>query len=291
MSRSAIAAACGIIGLALTNVPADMSAQGTHHFQDEIAAMAAGADSAARGSAITEYLRRNNIDVHAEDFSFPQFTGTNIVATLPGRNTGRNTTKTLLLGAHYDRTPKGRGALDNATSCAVVEQLLSDLKADPLQNYDVRAVFFDLEERGLVGSQAYFFRHQGETQPAKAINLDLFGYGDTLFVDASSLASSMLTSLQDAAKGSPIHVRAIASMTDYPASDHRIMMDAGIETLGIALVDQVDVDAVLAHGAAVPPIATIIHTDADTIDKIRPQDMERAFPVIEKAIRLMDTQP
>jgi Zn-dependent M28 family amino/carboxypeptidase len=287
MNRSAIAAVFGIIGLALTSVPADMSAQGTHHFQDEIAAMAAGADSAARGSAITEYLRRNNIDVHAEDFSFPQFTGTNIVATLPGRNT----TKTLLLGAHYDRTPKGRGALDNATSCAVVEQLLSDLKADPLDNYAVRAVFFDLEERGLVGSQAYFFRHQGETQPAKAINLDLFGYGDTLFVDASSLASSMLTSLQDAAKGGPIHVRAIASMTDYPASDNRIMMDAGIETLGIALVGQADVDAVLAHGAAVPPIATIIHTDADTIDKIRPQDMERAFPVIEKAIRLMDTQP
>ncbi len=57
VSKSTIAAVCGIICLVAPSVPAGMSAQGTHHFQDEIVAIAAGADSAARGSAITDYLK------------------------------------------------------------------------------------------------------------------------------------------------------------------------------------------------------------------------------------------
>lgn len=284
MSKSTVAVAGGVTCLLFGCLLSSLSARAAHHFQDEIVAIAAGDDSAARGRAIVDDLKRHDIDVHTEDFSFPKFAGTNIVATLPARNT----TKTLLLTAHYDRTPKGHGAVDNAASCAVVEQLLADLKKKPLKHYAVMAVFFDLEERGLIGSQAYFARHQGEKLPDNGINLDIFGYGDTLFVDASSLDGPMLASLQEAAKGSRLRVRAISSMKDYPASDHRIMIGAGIDTLGIALVDGADVDAVLSHGAAVPRIATIIHTDEDTVDKIRPEEMERAFPILEKTIRLMD---
>jgi Zn-dependent M28 family amino/carboxypeptidase len=258
------------------------SAQGAGRFEGLIASMAAGADSAARAVSIVDRLTRDGIDVRTEDVSFPQFQGTNIIATVA--TTGG--TKTLLLGAHYDRTAKGRGAIDNAASCAVVERLLVDLKAAPLRTYSVVAVFFDLEERGLVGSQAYFLRHQGDAPPDGAINLDIFGYGDTLFVDASSLSSPLLASLHDAAKDSAVSVRAIDAMNQYPASDHRIMMSAKIDTLGIALIDGPEVDAVLQHGE--PRVATIIHTDADTIDVIRPRDMERAASVLERAIRLLD---
>jgi len=276
--------AAGLLIGPKTGVPG-ISAQQAGQFQDAIAAMAAGADSAARGAAIADALRRAGVDVQVEDFSFPQFMGANLVAKV----TSPNATKTLLLGAHYDRTPKGHGAVDNAASCAVLERLLIDLKAKPLAHYAVTGVFFDLEERGLVGSQAYFARHQSDKLPDKAINLDIFGYGDTFFVDATPLDGPLLASLQAAAKGSGIGVRAISSMTDYPASDHRIMMSAHIDTLGIALIDGPEVDVVLQHGT--PRVATIIHTDADTIDKIRPQDMERAFPVLENAIRLLDSQP
>jgi aminopeptidase S len=282
LSRTAVV--CGVIGFLSTSRFAEPFAQGADPFQDAIAAIAAGEDSAARGKAIVDFLKAEGIDVHLEDFSFPQYAGTNIVATLPARNA----TRTLLLGAHYDRTPRGRGAIDNAASCAVLERLLVDLKANALQHYAVTVVFFDLEERGLVGSQAYFARHQ--ERPDKAINLDIFGYGDTFFVTASPFDGPLLTSLQEAAKDSPIHVRAIASVQEYPTSDHRIMMNAKIDTLGLALIDGAEVDAVLEHGASPPRIATIIHTDADTLDTIRPQDMERAFPVLEKAIRLMDSR-
>lgn len=286
MNRSIVGVIVGALVLAATMMPADVAARQDSGFRDAIAAIAAGEDSAARGRAITDALERAGIDVHREDFSFPQFTGTNIVATIPVAGA----TKTLLLGAHYDRTPKGTGAVDNAASCVVIERLLADLKTTPLAHYAVTAMFFDLEERGLVGSQAYFARHQSDTRPDAAINFDIFGYGDTLFVDASSPDGPLLASLQDAAKDSPIHVRAISSMKDYPASDHRIMMGAGIETLGVALIDGTEIDAVLQHDGPPPRIATIIHTPEDTIDKIRPDDMARAFPVIEKTIRLMDAR-
>jgi Zn-dependent M28 family amino/carboxypeptidase len=284
MNRSVAGAIVGGFVLALGTMPAGVSARQDSGFKDAIAAIAAGEDSAARGRAIIDTLERAGIDVHREDFSFPQFTGANIVATIPAAGA----TKTLLLGAHYDRTPKGTGAVDNAASCVVIERLLADLKKTPLAHYAVTAVFFDLEERGLIGSQGYFARHQGEKLPDAAINFDIFGYGDTLFVDASSPDGPLLASLQDAATDSPIHVRAISSMKDYPASDHRIMMSAGIDTLGVALIDGTEIDAVLQHDGPPPRIATIIHTPEDTIDKVRPDDMERAFPVIEKTIRLMD---
>jgi aminopeptidase S len=284
-----LAQGIGVVCVALkfwwTGMPVVVSAQGTGRFESAIAAIAAGQDSTAREQAIVDYLKRTGIDVRVEAFDFPQFKGANIVATVPGRNA----TKTLLLGAHYDRTPRGRGAVDNAASCAVVEQLLTNLLATPLNNYSVTAVFFDLEERGLIGSQAYFARHQGEPLPHEAINLDIFGYGDTLFVDASSLDSPLLTSLQQAAQNGPIRIRAIDSMNRYPASDHRIMMSAKIDTLGVALIDGTEVDSVLEHGPTEPRIATIIHTDADTIDVIRPQEMERAFALFEKGLRLLDS--
>ena len=283
--RSLIAAVFGLACFLSASWPAKISAQSGGRFRDFIGAITAGEDSAARRGSIVDALKRDGIDVQVEDFSFRQFAGANIVASLPTPGA----TRTLLLGAHYDRTPKGRGAVDNAASCAVIEQLLADLKANPLQHYSVTAVFFDLEERGLIGSQAYFGQHTGQPLPDKAINLDIFGYGDTFFVNAPAAEGPLLTSLQEAAKDSPLHIKTIASMSEYPASDHRIMMNAKIDTLGVALIDGAEIDAALQHSPNPPPILTIIHTDADTADKVRPQDMERAFPVLEQAIRLMDS--
>ncbi len=124
MSRSIVGAIVGVVVLALGTTPAGVAARQDSGFKDAIAAIAAGEDSAARGRAITDALERAAIDVHREDFSLPQFTGANIVATIPAAGA----TRTLLLGAHYDRTPKGTGAIDNAASCVVIERLLADLK-------------------------------------------------------------------------------------------------------------------------------------------------------------------
>jgi len=273
----------GIALCLLLGSAAIANAQFAAQFHDRIAAIASGSDTEARRQAITKALDSIGIQYRLDDFTTPTFSGTNIVAEVAGTKPA----KTLLLGAHYDRVAQGSGAVDNAASCAVLLGLLSRLKSNPLEGYSVRAVFFDLEERGLVGSQGYFAKNRGAGLPDQALNLDIFGYGDTLFATASAQDGQIATALQRAADEASVPLRWMPR-NQYPASDHRIMMAAGIETVGLALIDGKEIDLIGQRGGAEPRILTIIHTPEDTIDKIRSEEMEKAFPVLEKLIRLLD---
>jgi Zn-dependent M28 family amino/carboxypeptidase len=260
-------------------------AQQASQFHDRIAAIAAGSDIAARRQAITVNLKSLGIEYLLDEFTVTRFSGTNIVAEIAGTKP----TKMLLLGAHYDRIAQGNGAVDNAASCAVLLGLLAKFKSNPLEAYTIRAVFFDLEEGGLVGSQAYFAKTRGAGLPELALNLDIFGYGDTLFATASSQDGQLAKALEQASKEGSVALRWMPR-NQYPASDHRIMMTAGIETVGLALIDGKEIDAIGQRGGTEPRILTIIHTPEDTIDKIHADDIEKAFPVLENLIRFVDKQ-
>jgi Zn-dependent M28 family amino/carboxypeptidase len=249
------------------------------------AAIAAGDTTADRRAAVTDRLKAAGVDFHVEDFISGTRTGINIVATLPGKPGSR----TLLLGAHYDRVAKGHGAVDNAASCAVLLDLIEKLKSASLTER-VTVVFFDLEELGLLGSRSYFQTHGGSALPSQALNFDIFGYGETLFVTPSKPDGPLMASLQRAASEFGFPVRSIP-MTQYPSSDHRSMALAGIETLGVTLIDGAEIDSVIAPGPVPPRILSLIHTDADTMDQIRAQDMAKALPVLERTIRLLDSRP
>jgi aminopeptidase S len=134
--------------------PADQLRQTT-------AAIAAGDTTADRRAAITDRLKVAGVDFHVDEFVSGTRSGANIVATL----SGKPGTRTLLLGAHYDRVARGHGAVDNAASCAVLLALIERLKSQPAAN-TVTVVFFDLEELGLLGSRSYFQTHAGSALPA-----------------------------------------------------------------------------------------------------------------------------
>jgi Zn-dependent M28 family amino/carboxypeptidase len=270
--------------LALLFSSGTLARQATQH--DVLPAIADGADSAARAQAITDSLKRAGIQYRLEDFTFPAFSGSNIVADVPGQHAA----KTFLLGAHYDRVAQGRGAVDNAASCVVLLDLLARFQSKPLANYNVKAVFFDLEEHGLVGSQAYFAKPRDGERPSFALNLDIFGYGDAFFATGSAVDGPLMAALQQAAKEAAIPVRVVASPNQYPASDHRIMIAAGLETVGLALIDGAEIDAILQRSGPAPRIMTIIHTPEDTIDKVRDDDVAKAVPVVERMIRLIDAR-
>jgi Zn-dependent M28 family amino/carboxypeptidase len=275
----------GLFCLSILFTVNSVAAQSAATLRERTAAIAEGQDTDARRRAITDALQASGLEYRQEPFEIGRFSGTNIVVDIPGPTAA----KTFLLSAHYDRVAVGQGAVDNAASCAVLLSLLSQFKSNPLQKYSIRGVFFDSEEKGLVGSQAYLASIREKGFPAEAINLDIFGYGDTLFATASSLNGPLAAALKQAAEGSSIAVRLIEPQR-YPASDHRPMITVGIETLGIALIDGAEIDAILQPGASPARIMTIIHTTADAMDKIRPEDMEKAMPVIEKTIRRMDQQ-
>jgi Zn-dependent M28 family amino/carboxypeptidase len=248
-------------------------------------AIAQGATTPDRRAAITDRLKAIGVEFHVEEFVQATRSGANVVVTLPAGTKASS----LLLGAHYDRVARGKGAIDNAASCAVLLELIEHLKANPLSNTSITVVFFDLEELGLLGSRAYFQTLSASALPMQAMNFDIFGYGDTLFVTPSKAGGRLEASLQKAAQESGMPVRSFP-LAQYPSSDHRSMAAAGVETLGISLIDGMEIDSVINPGAVPPRILSMIHTDADTMDQVREKEMARAVPVIERSIRLLDGQ-
>jgi Zn-dependent M28 family amino/carboxypeptidase len=261
--------------------------QNTSRLQQPLAEIAAAAGSVERREAITARLKTAGIDFRLQEFVDARMrTGANIVAGIAGK-----TSRTILVGAHYDRVAQGQGVVDNGSSCAVLLDLLATFKSRPLANLGVTGVFFDLEEVGLSGSQAYFAASSDQPLPSYAVNLDIFGYGDTLFVTASNPNGPLLGAFQRTAAGLQAKFN-VTPVAQYPASDHRNMIAAGIETLGVALIDAAEaaavVDLITRRSPTLPPILTIIHSPKDTLDVIRTEDVEKAIPVLERLIRSVD---
>ncbi|MGI4886354.1 MAG: M20/M25/M40 family metallo-hydrolase [Janthinobacterium lividum] len=76
----------------------------------------------------------------------------NVVARLPGRAPGG---PAVLVLTHYDSQPHTPGAGDDGAGVAAALETLRALRAGPPLAHDVRWVFTDGEEVGLLGAQAY----------------------------------------------------------------------------------------------------------------------------------------
>ncbi|HEY9727825.1 MAG TPA: M20/M25/M40 family metallo-hydrolase [Chroococcales cyanobacterium] len=82
----------------------------------------------------------------------------------------------ILIGAHYDAVPGTPGADDNATGVAVLLELARAFATEPL-SYPVRFLAFDMEEYGLLGSQAYATDLKQQQQPLRLmLSLEMLGY-------------------------------------------------------------------------------------------------------------------
>ena len=241
-----------------------------------------GDDGAARRDAIVAQLKAVGVEPAIEPFGEGRTAGANIVVTLGSGE------KTIVLGAHYDRVRVGRGAVDNGAACAALIEIVAAVKRLPLERSTLQVVFFDREENGLLGSRAYFAAGH---RPDYALNLDIFAYGDAIFATASNEAGLLLRSLRAAGEASGLPVRDVPRAR-YPGSDHQTMMNAGIETVGLALVDTADIDGILSIGVPGPGkrprVLTLIHTPNDTLAEVRPEQMTRGIALVQDLIRRVD---
>jgi aminopeptidase S len=255
-------------------------------FENRVAAIAAGANGAARRAAITAQLTALAIPYHLEEFNANGRKGVNIVAALPAP---AGAAKEILLGAHSDRVDVGQGAVDDASGDSAVIELLAAFQQTPLKAYRLSAAFFDLEEKGAVGSGAYVGAHR-HSLPAVYLNFDVFAYGDTLWVGSIDAHSPSARAMTEAAAASRFP---LVLGPDYPPGDDGSFVAAKVETLGVALIDGREIEGILAffHGHSPDPLpraVTILHSPNDTPDKIAGPDAARALPVVERAIRLLD---
>jgi len=255
-------------------------------FEGRVAPIAAGANGAARRAAITTQLDALGIPYRLENFNAEGRTGVNILASLPA---APGVEKEILLGAHSDRVDLGQGAVDDASGDSAVLELLAAFQRAPLAAHRLSAAFFDLEELGALGSEAFIAAHR-RSLPAIYLNFDVFAYGGTLWVGSANDRSPSARAMREAAAASRFP---LVMGADYPPGDDRTFLAAKVETLGVALIDGGEIRSILEffhgrHPDPLPRAVTILHSPNDTLDKIAGPDVARALPVVEQAIRRMD---
>lgn len=197
----------------------------------------------------------------------------------------------LVLGAHYDSVPGSTGANDNgAGACVLLAWLRSALHHPPPLPLD--DVFFDLEERGQIGSRAYVARAAHEDLLAM-INLDICGVGDTLLVAPSLEVQDSLVS-QVLRKANRLAGCAYRMVDALPAGDNLPFEEAGVPTLSVGMLPAEDVEPLLAaikagHRAQTPaPVPTIVETFhngcRDAIETIEAPAMQAVLRWLESLL-------
>jgi acetylornithine deacetylase/succinyl-diaminopimelate desuccinylase-like protein len=125
----------------------------------------------------------------------------NIICTLPGARSAL-----IVIGAHFDRSEAGLGAVDDWTGAVLLPGLYQALKEVPRQ-HTFRFIGFTDEEKGLVGS-TYHVAHlsKDELSTIKAmVNLECLGMSPTK-VWASVADRALLTGLSRVAHSLGVQV-------------------------------------------------------------------------------------
>lgn len=130
-------------------------------------------ENSERFSAVQRLL--TNLGVEDSDVEIEKFENvTNIVLTVKGK-----TDETVVVGAHFDKTTLGCGAIDNWTGIVLVANLYKEFVARK-NNKTYKFVAFGKEEKGLIGSKAM----AGEIPDSEIsnycgmVNFDSFGFTD-----------------------------------------------------------------------------------------------------------------
>lgn len=254
-------------------------------WQAQVGDVSAHADTAARGDAIGRRLDRLGIAWKREAFEQDGQSGHNLVADLGGPAGA----PLLLVGAHYDQVEVGHGATDNASGVAAVLELAQALKAAPLAHHRVQVVFWDLEEKGLLGSRAWVAT-PGREQPALYVNFDVFGWGDTLWMMAPDADGPLVAALRAASTGEKLGFQ---PGDRYPPTDHLAFLKAGWPAVSFSLVGGDEIDPILAvfaggKPAEVPKVMQVIHSPRDTVAELDSARVDEALRVVEHGLRAWD---
>lgn len=130
---------------------------------------------------VQQYIQscfEKNGTVETHHFSVRGQEHTNWILKLPGNHSAGRQSAPILVSAHYDAVPGTPGADDNASGLAVLLELASYISRCP-SKVPIWFVAFDMEEYGLLGSQAYGEMLKAARQPLRLmIALEMVGYCD-----------------------------------------------------------------------------------------------------------------
>lgn len=158
-------------------------------------------------------------------------TGNNVVGSIMATT---QTDQWIILGAHYDSVKDCPGANDNATGVALAYSVAKHVASLPNRKYNLKIVFFDEEERGLIGSRAYAKKLLDEKVNVVSVHtVDQLGWdedgdkGIELEVPADAILDQYSKVAGDYNYTFPIQI------SDVTSTDHRSFRQLGFAATGI----------------------------------------------------------
>jgi len=190
----------------------------------------------------------------------PDATSANVLGELRGRE---RPDEIVLLGAHLDSWDVGQGAHDDGAGTVMVMQALTLLRQSGLRpRRTVRVVLFTNEENGLRGATAYVKEHARELgKHVAAIESDAGGYAPAAF--------------------SVEGVR-VAALSPYLPLFEGTGLSRVVEGKGGSDISALEPSKVPNFGYLTDDTHyfDIHHTAADTLDKVRPEDLRKGTTAI-----------
>ncbi len=240
-------------------------------------------DNDQRRDAILALLEEAGFEASLE--AFPNIgrggdtreTGHNIIVDIGAGD------RDLIIGGHYDRVGVGEGMVDNGASIIVLLHAMEAVR-DMALEHRVRFVLFDLEEVGLVGAR-YFADNLDPEQTVAMINLDVNGYGDTVFYGHTAHGHGHL--YEALHRGCGKQLLRCVDFPVYPPSDNLAFQRVGIPNISLSVLPVTEVHQLwlmmnqrehsgIAEGF-MPGVFLTIHTQGDTYARIEPSAMTLSY--------------
>jgi len=157
--------------------------------------------------------------------------GENVFALLPATTPSDDF---VVIGAHFDSTPRGPGANDDATGCALVLGVAEYLVGMPSRSLNVFIVFFDEEERGMQGSRAFAQNLVDEGKKVVAVHtIDQMGWdadGDGA-IELELPYDGAVELYREAAESLGLDTQ--LEVTEETGSDHSAFRRLGMPAVGL----------------------------------------------------------
>ena len=198
----------------------------------------------------------------------------NIVAEIPGSDPEAGW---IIVGGHYDGHDVAQGAFDNGSGTAMtveVGRVLNQFRG--VLKVGIRCILFSGEELGLYGSFNYAQDHADELDSIRAVfNADCVGLKQPMVLMTQEAPEFATLLNQYAEEGLDITIN---DKTYVPHSDHFPFALKGLSTL-MAVTSRPDLPAQWAH------------TTADTLDKIKFNELKQACATAARIIMRMAMSP
>jgi hypothetical protein len=128
------------------------------------------------GKYIYNEFKNMGLEVRYHNWSWNEYNGSNIEATLKGLNTTSD--EIYIICAHYDTVPESPGADDNGAGTAAVLSAANVMSQHSF-NYTFRFVTFSGEEQWMLGSYFYVEEaYRNNDNIVATLNLDMIGYAE-----------------------------------------------------------------------------------------------------------------